>query len=93
MNEKPAEWYVYMVLCADGTLYTGITNDLHRRINQHNSAKAGARYTRGRQPVVLVYHESCADRSVALKREAQLRKLSVRRKHDLMRCTDAKVKS
>ena len=93
MHEKREEWHVYMVLCADGTLYTGITNDLSRRVSQHNSLKAGARYTRGRQPVILVYQEGCPDRSVALKREAQLRKLSVRRKHDLVHLTGAKVRS
>ncbi len=93
MNEKRKEWHVYMVLCADGTLYTGITNDLGRRLSQHNSAKAGARYTRGRQPVILAYQENCPDRSVALKREAQLRKLSVHRKHDLIHLARAKVRS
>lgn len=92
MNEKQEGWHVYMVLCADGTLYTGITNNLSRRISQHNSAKAGARYTRGRQPVILVYQEGCPDRSIALKREAQLRKLSVRRKHDLACLAGSKVR-
>ncbi|MEE4241414.1 MAG: GIY-YIG nuclease family protein [Desulfopila sp.] len=84
MHTKNDQWVVYMVLCSDGTLYTGITNDLQRRIKQHNSPRGGARYTRGRQPVALVYQEDCPDRSTAGKREARLRKLSVKEKCHLV---------
>lgn len=67
-------WQVYMLQCADGSLYTGIALQLQRRIEQHNSGK-GARYTRGRGPVLLVYQESCSDKSAALKRELVIKAL------------------
>ncbi len=73
-------WFVYMVSCADATLYTGITTDLDKRIQQHNSSKSGAKYTRGRRPVSLVYWEQVANRSLALKRECNLKQLSTREK-------------
>lgn len=66
---------VYILQCADGTLYTGWTTDLERRLHAHNSGR-GARYTRGRRPVSLVYHEEQPTRSVAQKREAAIRRLS-----------------
>ena len=66
---------VYILECADGTLYTGITNDLEGRIAAHNSG-AGAKYTRGRVPVVLVYNETCTDRSEALKREQKIKRMT-----------------
>ena len=65
-------WVCYLLSCADGTLYCGITNDLEKRVAAHNGAD-GAKYTRGRIPVQLVYAESCADKSVALKREMQIK--------------------
>jgi putative endonuclease len=68
-------WWVYIVRCADGTLYTGVTTDLERRMGEHNGTGLAARYTRGRQPVALAYTEEAADRSTALKREAALKKL------------------
>lgn len=68
-------WQVYMLQCADGSLYTGIALQLQRRIEQHNSGK-GARYTRGRGPVLLVYQERCCDKSAALKRELAIKALS-----------------
>lgn len=69
-------WQVYILRCADGTLYTGITTDLARRTQEHNGGKAGARYTRSRRPVVLVYSETATDRSEAAKREYAIRKLT-----------------
>ena len=60
-------WTVYILQCRDGTLYTGITDNLPRRLAAHNGGK-GAKYTRGRGPVVLVHQESCPDRSAALRR-------------------------
>jgi predicted GIY-YIG superfamily endonuclease len=69
------EWVVYMVRCADGTLYTGIAKDMARRCQQHNAGTA-SRYTRGRLPVELLYQESLASRSMALKREAAIKALS-----------------
>jgi len=70
-----SEWFVYIVQCADSTFYTGITTDVARRVREHNEASVGARYTRVRRPVTLVYSESALDRSAAAKREAQIKKL------------------
>lgn len=70
-----SEWFVYIVQCADSTFYTGITTDVARRVREHNEASVGARYTRVRRPVMLVYSESALDRSAAAKREAQIKKL------------------
>ncbi|MBI4023097.1 GIY-YIG nuclease family protein [Candidatus Berkelbacteria bacterium] len=67
---------LYVLECADGTLYTGITTDAQRRVAEHNSSRRGARYTRSRRPVVLVHSQSFATRSDALVAEAALRKLS-----------------
>lgn len=67
-------WTVYILECADGSLYTGITNDLDGRIAAHNSGK-GAKYTRGRGPVRLSYQEGCADRSTATRREREIKQL------------------
>lgn len=67
-------WYVYMLRCGDGTLYTGITDDVDRRFAAHQAGK-GAKYTRGRGPLELVYREELADKSAALKREYQIKRL------------------
>jgi putative endonuclease len=78
-------WNVYLVRCADGTLYTGIATDVARRVAEHNGSDAlGARYTRSRRPVVLVYAETVATRSEALKREHQIRRLGRAGKEKLM---------
>jgi len=68
-------WFVYMLRCADNSLYTGITTDITRRLEEHNAKKSISRYTRARQPVELVYHETVESRSEAGKREVQLKKL------------------
>ena len=68
-------WFVYLARCADGSLYTGITNDLAARETAHNRGK-GAAYTRGRRPIVLVYSELADTRSAALRREAVIKRLS-----------------
>ena len=69
-----SDWYVYVVRCRDGTLYTGIAKDLGRRIREHNAGdKRGAKYTRVRRPVELVYWEVCNTRSQAAKREYQIK--------------------
>lgn len=73
-NSGP-QWFVYVLRCADGTLYTGITTELERRVRQHN-AGVGARYTSSRGPVELVYSEPASDRSAAGRREAEIKKLS-----------------
>lgn len=70
-------WYVYIVRCADGSFYTGVTTDPRRREREHNeSDRCGARYTRARRPVRLVWLEPQADRSAALKREYAIKRLS-----------------
>lgn len=69
------QWVVYILRCADDTLYTGCTNALNERLAKHN-AGTGAKYTRGRGPVQLVYSEQQKDRSEALQREAAIKKLS-----------------
>jgi putative endonuclease len=67
-------WFCYLLRCVDGTLYCGITNDLDKRLAAHNAGE-GAKYTRGRAPVTLVYCETCADKSSALKREMEIKEL------------------
>ena len=67
-------YFVYMVRCADNTLYTGIAKELQRRVDEHNSSDKGAKYTRARRPVTLVYSESFPDRSTASKREYDIKK-------------------
>ena len=73
MNE-PSDWIVYILECADQTLYTGITNDLDRRIQEHTNGK-GAKYTRGRAPIKLLYSELHSSRSQASKREIKIKSL------------------
>lgn len=77
------QWYVYIVRCRGNTLYTGITNDLKKRIELHNQGK-GAKYTRGRGPVALVYHEIVNSKSEALKREAFIKSLRLVDKQKLI---------
>ena len=75
--------YVYILECSDTSLYTGYTNHLEKRINVHNSGK-GAKYTRGRLPVKLVYSESYTTKSQALKRENEIKQLSRNEKNKLI---------
>lgn len=76
------QWCLYILCCKDGTLYTGITDNLQRRLSQHNEGK-GAKYTRGRGPLKLRYTEDCTDMSQALQREHQVKKLSKQEKIQL----------
>lgn len=78
-------WYLYILRCADGSLYTGITTDLERRTHEHNQGKAGAKYTKARRPVELIYSEAVDSRSVAAKREAAIKKMSRQNKLALMK--------
>lgn len=73
---SPQPWYVYIVCCLDCTYYTGITTDLVRRLTEHNSARRGAKYTRPRRPVVLVYSEPAISRGAATRREDQIKKMT-----------------
>jgi len=77
------DWIVYILRCCDGSYYTGITNDILRRVQQHNAGK-GAKYTKGRGPVELVYQEKYADRSSASRREAEIKKLTKEQKYALI---------
>ena len=71
-----SQWQVYMLECADGSLYTGVATDVVRRLRQHNGELVGgARYTSGRRPVRLVWSEACVDRTTAQSREAEIKKL------------------
>jgi predicted GIY-YIG superfamily endonuclease len=74
-------WYLYVLQCVDNTLYTGITNDLGRRIQQHNNGTA-SRYTRSRLPVALTYQERCLNKSIALKKEYRMKCLSRKEKKE-----------
>ncbi len=76
--------YVYILICADQTLYTGWTVDLERRLSEHNGGKKGSRYTRARRPVRLAYSEVLADSVSAMRREAQIKKLSRTQKLELI---------
>lgn len=69
-------WFVYIVKCSDGSLYTGITTEVERRINEHNTSNKGAKYTRSKRPVHLVYTEEQENRSTASKRESSIKKLA-----------------
>ncbi|MBP9674528.1 MAG: GIY-YIG nuclease family protein [Bacteriovoracaceae bacterium] len=74
-----------MLLCADKSLYTGITIDLARRLDEHNHSKKGAKYTRSKRPVVLVFSKKFKDRSKATKEEARIKKLSRNEKLELIK--------
>jgi putative endonuclease len=78
-------WSVYILKCADTSLYTGVTTDTKRRAKEHNSGKLGAKYTRARRPVELLYTEACEDRSDACKREAAIKKLTRQQKLTLIK--------
>lgn len=73
-------WWMYVVCCADDTLYTGVTTHLGRRLREHNGSKRGAKYTKTRRPVVLVYEETHDSRSSAQRAEGQFKKLSRQQK-------------
>ena len=85
-------WTVYMLECADGTLYTGITDDLGRRLRAHNEGR-GAKYTRGRGPLKLRYLESVPDKSTALKREHALKQLRRSEKMAIIQEKEREIKS
>ena len=76
-------WYLYILRCGDGTLYTGITTDVDKRFEAHASGK-GAKYTRGRGPLTLVYREECGDHSAALKRELEIKAMTRQQKETII---------
>jgi len=77
-------YHVYMVECSDGTYYCGYSNNLDSRINEHNNSKIGAKYTKSRRPVKLIYSEILRSKSQAMKREVVIKKLTRRGKETLM---------
>lgn len=81
-------WHLYILRCKDDTLYTGITTDVEKRLEVHQSGK-GAKYTRGRGPLELVYREKCGSHSEALKRELQIKQLTRAQKEALLKAWDA----
>ena len=79
---------LYILECVDKTLYTGITTDLQRRIKEHNSSDLGAKYTRGRRPVKLVFSKKFKNRSYASKEESKIKKLSRKEKLKIIKLVD-----
>ena len=78
------QYFIYILRCSDDTLYTGITTELQRRVDEHNHSDKGAKYTKIRRPVMLVYSEVYEDRSSASKREYAIKKLSRNQKIELI---------
>lgn len=79
------DWYLYMIRCRDGSLYTGITTDVARRLTEHQSSgNAGAKYLRGRGPLTLVFQEKLGSRGLALGVESRVKKLSKAKKEELI---------
>ena len=92
MTTSPAaRWFCYLLACADGTLYTGITTALDRRLDAHNAGSA-SKYTRVRRPVRMVWFEPCRDRSGASRREAAIKRLSRAAKLALLRARPARLR-
>lgn len=85
-------YFVYILRCADDTLYTGVTNDVEKRLHHHNTTKTGAKYTSGRRPVNLVYTEKYATKGESLSREAEIKKLSREAKLNLIKLSSSTEK-
>jgi len=84
-NDSNSNWYVYLVRCRDDSLYTGIAKSPEKRVDEHNSDnQLGAKYTRARRPVKLVYQEGLTSRSLAAKRESEIKRLTKRQKELLV---------
>ena len=83
-KSKENSWCVYILKCSDNTYYTGITNNIKRRIQQHETNK-GAKYTKGRGPFSLVYQDKCNNRAEASRKECAIKKLSIAGKNNLIR--------
>jgi putative endonuclease len=84
-------YYVYLVRCKDTTLYCGYTDNLVKRIEMHNSSTKGAKYTKNRRPVFLVYYETFEDKSSALRREFEIKKLSKLQKEELVKIFNIQI--
>lgn len=88
MNKPKSTWHLYILECADSSLYTGITTDVARRIKKHESGE-GAKYTRGRAPLKLLYTKKFKTRSAASKRELEVKKMSREEKLDLIKALNS----
>lgn len=85
MKDEQKNWYIYIVKCADNSFYTGIAQNIVRRINEHNTSNSiGSKYIRNRRPVILVYKEVTHSKSLALKREAEIKRLSRKIKNQII---------
>lgn len=84
MPDTRSSWFIYLIRCGDGSLYTGIATDVDRRLNEHKSGKRGAKYLRGRKPLRLVFRCRAVDRSEASRIESQIKKLSREQKEALV---------
>jgi len=82
-HRASSEWFVYTVQCSDGSLYTGVTTDVQKRVEAHNGT-GGAKYTRTRRPVTLAYQEPCQSKSQALKREYEIKRMSRAKKLEMI---------
>ena len=78
------KWFLYILQCADGTYYTGVTTDMNRRLNEHNTSKRGAKYTKTRRPVKVVYLSGYNDRSSAQKAEYKFKQLTRKQKESII---------
>lgn len=78
-------YFVYILLCSDGSLYTGIAKDVTKRLEEHNNSAKGAKYTKGRRPLTLLHVEPLSDRGCALKREYAIKKLTRLQKLELIK--------
>jgi putative endonuclease len=86
-QSKASSHFVYILKCRDGSLYVGATNDLVKRVIEHNTTKKGAKYTRGRRPVSLVYNEELETLALARAREAEIKRMTREEKLELTRRT------
>ncbi|PKG85494.1 endonuclease [Colwellia sp. 75C3] len=82
-RSETGTWWVYLLRCNDNSLYAGVTTDIHRRIDEHNNSKLGAKYTRARRPVSLAYLEEASNKSTACQKEYQIRHLTKLKKEQL----------
>ncbi len=83
--KAPQNWFVYMIRCSDASLYAGVTTDIERRFKEHQESKKGSKYARAKIPLKVVYRETCASRSEAQVREAQIKKMKKEDKEKLIK--------
>lgn len=86
MKSSEKAYTLYILKCSDDTYYTGIAVDIEKRLNEHNTSEKGAKYTRYRRPVTLMYSETCTDKSTALKRELAIKRMKRSQKEALWIC-------